>query len=71
MIVVGKDKNTTAEERKVVSGVRQGARVQVISGVQEGDMVITSGGLGLDDKAKVEVQAAKEEDDDDDDDDSK
>lgn len=71
MIVVGKDKNTTAEERKVVTGVRQGARVQVISGVQEGDMVITSGGLGLDDKAKVEVQAAKEEDDDDDDDSGK
>jgi multidrug efflux pump subunit AcrA (membrane-fusion protein) len=68
MIVVGKDKNTTAQERKVVTGIRQGARVQVISGVQEGDMVITSGGLGLDDKAKVEVQAAKEEDDDDDDD---
>ena len=71
MIVVGRDKNTTAQERKVVPGVRQGARVQVISGVQEGDRVITSGGLGLDDKAKVEVQAAKEEDDDDDDDDSK
>ena len=71
MIVVGTDKNATAQERKVVTGVRQGARVQVISGVQEGDMVITSGGLGLDDKAKVEVQAAKEEDDDDDDDDSK
>lgn len=68
MIVVGKDKDTTAEERKVVTGIRQGARVQVISGVQEGDMVITSGGLGLDDKAKVEVQAAKDEDDDDDDD---
>jgi len=71
MIVVGKDKNTTAEERKVVAGIRQGARVQIISGVQEGDMVITSGGLGLDDKAKVEVQAAKDEDDDDDDDEAK
>jgi RND family efflux transporter MFP subunit len=70
MVVVGKDKNTTAQERKVVPGIRQGARVQIISGVQEGDMVITSGGLGLDDKAKVEVQAAKDEDDDDDDDDS-
>jgi multidrug efflux pump subunit AcrA (membrane-fusion protein) len=46
-------------------GVRQGERVQILSGVQEGDQVVTSGGLGLEDKAKVEIQAAKEEDDDD------
>ena len=38
-------------------------------GLQEGDQVITSGGLGLEDKAKVEVQAPKGDDDDDDDDD--
>jgi multidrug efflux pump subunit AcrA (membrane-fusion protein) len=68
MLVVGKDKNAVAMERKVVPGVRQGARVQITSGLQEGDIVITSGGLGLDDKAKVEVQAAKDEDEDDDDD---
>ena len=68
MLVVGKDKNAVAQERKVVPGVRQGARVQITSGLQEGDMVITSGGLGLEDKAKVEVQAPKDEDEDDDDD---
>ena len=68
MLVVGKDKNAVAMERKVVPGVRQGARVQITSGLQEGDIVITSGGLGLDDKAKVEVQAPKDEDEDDDDD---
>lgn len=68
MLVVGKDKNAVAQERKVVPGIRQGARVQILSGLQEGEQVITSGGLGLEDKAKVEVQAAKDEDDDDDDD---
>jgi hypothetical protein len=44
--------------------------VQIVSGIQEGDQVVTSGGLGLEDKAKVAIQAAKDEDDDDDDDDS-
>jgi len=71
MIVVGKDKNAVAQERKVVPGVRQGMRVQILSGLQEGEQVVTSGGLGLEDKAKVEVQAPKsEEDEDEDDDDS-
>lgn len=70
MVVVGKDKDTTAQERKVTVGIRQGPRVQIVSGLQEGDQVITSGGLGLDDKAKVAVQAPKSDDDDDDDDDS-
>jgi HlyD family secretion protein len=69
MLVVGKGKDAVAQERKVVPGVRQGARVQIVSGLQEGDQVITSGGLGLEDKAKVEVQAPKSDDDDDDDDD--
>ncbi len=68
MLVVGKDKNAVAQERKVVPGIRQGARVQILSGLQEGEQVITSGGLGLEDKAKVEVQAPKDEDDEDDDD---
>ena len=36
----------------------------MLSGLQEGDQVITSGGLGLDDKAKVSVQAPKVEDED-------
>jgi multidrug efflux pump subunit AcrA (membrane-fusion protein) len=69
MVVIGKGKDAVAQERKVVPGVRQGARVQITSGLQEGDQVVTSGGLGLADKAKVEVQAPKSDDDDDDDDD--
>jgi multidrug efflux pump subunit AcrA (membrane-fusion protein) len=55
-----------AHERMVTVGVRQGDRVQILSGVQEGDQVVTTGGLGLEDKAKVVIQAPKEEDDDDD-----
>jgi HlyD family secretion protein len=59
--------NKIARERMVSVGVRQGDRVQILSGLQEGDQVVTSGGLGLEDKAKVTVQAPKLEDDDDED----
>jgi len=59
--------DSIAHERRVTLGVRQGARVQIVSGVQEGDQLVTSGGLGLEDKAKVTIQQPKEEDDDDDD----
>jgi HlyD family secretion protein len=65
------DKDNVAHERKVNLGVRQGARVQIVSGLQEGDQVVTSGGLGLEDKAKVVIQAPKTEEDEDDDDDAK
>jgi HlyD family secretion protein len=60
------DDKMVAQERKVSVGVRQGARVQILSGVQAGEQVVTSGGLGLEDKAKVVIQAPKSEDDDDD-----
>ena len=65
VMVVTKD--SVAHERTVAVGVRQGDRVQILSGVQEGDQVVTSGGLGLEDKAKVTIQQPKAEDDDDDD----
>jgi RND family efflux transporter MFP subunit len=55
-------KDLVAHERRVQMGVRQGDRVQIISGVQEGDQVVTSGGLGLEDKAKVVIQQPKPED---------
>jgi multidrug efflux pump subunit AcrA (membrane-fusion protein) len=54
-----------ALERKVSVGVRQGDRVQLVSGVQEGDKVITSGGLGLEDKAKVKIFTPKTEEEED------
>jgi multidrug efflux pump subunit AcrA (membrane-fusion protein) len=58
--------DSVAHERAVAVGVRQGERVQILSGVQAGDQVVTSGGLGLEDKAKVTIQQPKSEDDDDD-----
>jgi len=65
VMVVSSD--SVAHERAVAVGVRQGDRVQILSGVQAGDQVVTSGGLGLEDKAKVTIQQPKSEDDDDDD----
>ncbi|HYA18017.1 MAG TPA: efflux RND transporter periplasmic adaptor subunit [Bryobacteraceae bacterium] len=64
------DKNNVAHERKVQVGIREGARAQILTGVNEGEQVITTGGLGLDDKAKVEIKGDEDDDDDDDDDDA-
>lgn len=61
------DKQNIAHERKVTVGVREGNRVQILSGVSEGEKVITSGGLGVDDKARVTIKSAEDDDDDDDD----
>jgi multidrug efflux pump subunit AcrA (membrane-fusion protein) len=69
MVVTPKD--SIAHERKVVPGVRQGERVQIVTGLQEGEQVVTSGGLGLEDKAKVAIQQPKSEDEDEDSDDDK
>src|SRR5580700_9576876 len=69
VMVVGKD--SIARERKVTVGIREGNRVQILGGVTEGEKVITSGGLGLDDKAKVAVKSEEDEDDDDDSDNKK
>lgn len=55
-----------AHEKKVSIGIRQGINVQILSGVDEGDKVVTVGGLGLDDNAKVIVKEAPPEEDDDD-----
>jgi len=60
------DSTMVARERKVAVGVRQGDRVQIVSGVQPGEQVVVAGGLGLEDKAKVVIEEAKSEDDDDD-----
>lgn len=61
MIVTPESK---ARERRVSVGVRQGKRVQIVSGLQEGDKVVISGGLGLEDKAKVVVLQPKAEEED-------
>lgn len=53
VMVVGVD--SLAEKRKVEVGVRNEDEVQITSGLKEGEQVIVSGALGLDDKAKVAV----------------
>jgi multidrug efflux pump subunit AcrA (membrane-fusion protein) len=60
VMVAGSD--SLAHERKVELGVREGDKVQVVSGLKEGEQVITVGGLGLDDKAKIQVQEPGKED---------
>ncbi|HEU5021279.1 MAG TPA: efflux RND transporter periplasmic adaptor subunit, partial [Bryobacteraceae bacterium] len=55
-IVVTPD--NVAHRRKVNAGIRQGMNVQIVSGVNEGDKVVTSGGLGLDDGSKVTIEKA-------------
>lgn len=44
-----------AHEQDVKVGVRSGNNVQILAGVKAGDKVITQGGLGLDDKAKITI----------------
>jgi multidrug efflux pump subunit AcrA (membrane-fusion protein) len=44
-----------AHEQPVKVGIHSGDDVQILSGVKAGDKVITQGGLGLDDKAKIEI----------------
>jgi HlyD family secretion protein len=50
--------DSTVEERKIETGVRQGDDIQITSGLKPGEAVVTVGGIGLDDKAKVKVENA-------------
>lgn len=59
--------DSTAHLHKVEVGVRYGDKVQILSGANPGDEVVTVGGLGVDDKAKVRIVGAAEEKADDDD----
>ncbi len=54
VIVVGRD--SVAHARKVETGVRDGDKVQILNGAKPGEQVVTVGGLGLEDGAKVEVE---------------
>ena len=62
VMVAGND--NLAHERKISVGIRQGDNLQLISGVQPGEKVIVSGGLGLDDKAKIKIVAAPPDEED-------
>ena len=75
IVLVVDDKNV-AHEKVVQVGIREPQLVQIVAGVQPGDRVITQGGLGLEDKAKVRVmkpgeKAAGEKEEADEDDDAK
>ncbi|MGA2183588.1 MAG: efflux RND transporter periplasmic adaptor subunit [Bryobacteraceae bacterium] len=53
VLVVGAD--SVAHERKVQVGVRDAGKAQVLSGLRDGEAVVTVGGLGVQDGAKVKV----------------
>lgn len=54
IMVAGSD--GLAHEHVVQVGIRSGDDVQIVSGVNPGDQAITEGGLGLDDKAKIQIE---------------
>ena len=49
------DSDQVAHRRAVQLGVKQGDKVQVLSGVAQREDVVIVGGLGVDDKQKVRV----------------
>jgi multidrug efflux pump subunit AcrA (membrane-fusion protein) len=63
VMVVGAD--SAAHEKKVELGAREPDKVQVVKGLEAGEKVITGGGVGLDDGAKVRIAAAPADKDDD------
>jgi HlyD family secretion protein len=60
VLVVGSD--SVAHLRPVDIGIREGDKVQLLSGVRPGESVVIVGGLGVEDKTKVRVLEAPEED---------
>jgi multidrug efflux pump subunit AcrA (membrane-fusion protein) len=60
--------DSIAHLRPVEVGVRTGDKAQILNGVSPGDEVVTVGGLGVDDKAKVKIVGGTEEKEDDDED---
>jgi multidrug efflux pump subunit AcrA (membrane-fusion protein) len=53
VLVISEDH--VAHRRPVQLGIREGDNVQVLNGVRPGEEVVTVGGVGLDDKAKVRI----------------
>jgi RND family efflux transporter MFP subunit len=62
VMVVGKE--GTGKLRPVKLGLRTPESVEIVSGLDTGDMVITQGAYGLDEGTKVKVGAAKPDADD-------
>ena len=61
VMVVGAD--NVAHQKDVKTGITDGHDTQVLSGVQPGDQVVTTGAYGMDDGTKVKITAAGAEDD--------
>jgi RND family efflux transporter MFP subunit len=57
VIVVGPD--AVAHAHRIETGVRDGDSVQVLQGLKAGDRVVTVGGLGLQEGAKVHVEGER------------
>src|SRR5260370_213908 len=51
---------SVAHEKKNEVGVREPEKVQILKGLDPGEKVITVGGVGLEDRAKVKIVAAGE-----------
>jgi multidrug efflux pump subunit AcrA (membrane-fusion protein) len=60
VMVVGSD--SAAHQKKIEVGAREADKVQVVMGLNVGEKVITGGGVGLEDGAKVRITAASAED---------
>jgi HlyD family secretion protein len=61
------DAQSTAHKHPVTLGIREGDKVQILTGARPGDEVVVVGGLGVDDKAKVKkIDTTVEESDDED-----
>jgi len=56
LMVVGADNR--AHQKAVQTGIRQGDQVQIVSGIDAGTRVITSGAYGLPDNTRVTVDAS-------------
>jgi HlyD family secretion protein len=55
VMVVGAD--SVAHQKDVKTGITDGQDTQVLSGVQPGDLVVTTGAYGMDDGTKVKITA--------------
>ena len=53
VLVISSD--SVAHRRNIVQGLREGDKVQVLSGVRPGETVVIVGGMGVEDKAKVKI----------------
>lgn len=55
------DAQRHAQKREVKTGIEAGTQVQIVSGIKEGEEIVTEGAYSLPDKAKVKVEAPAKE----------